>query len=588
MAQTKLTQPEAESKIMQIFSNRVKILTFCLAVLPAFLLGILIINFSVNVPVYDQWGTPDILIKFSQGNLQFKDLIAQQNESRLLFPKLTFLALAYLTNWNVKYEMLVTFTLACLVSYNIYYLSKATLASSQIKLLILAFISNLLIFSSMQWENWLWGIQLVVFIPIACITTCLAAIYSHLSNPTKLVICACLCTISTFSYANGILTWIIVFPVLVCYKVSSWRDLNKKKWLIFAGIAGLTANAILYFYDYQKPGYHPSFSEAIVHPIKAISYFLAFLGSPLGFGDLIASQIVGAIIIVVSLFVVFHSFKLRQNSNLINSLLPWLMIGAYTIISALITTAGRVGFGVEQSLSSRYTTFSIYLIVGLIYLLAIILDYFHSRDGINSSKLVTYRRITVFLATALVILHFLSFAHGIRMMTKAHRDRLQGKACLIFMNVAKDEDCLTKRIFPSMEFLEAKVNPLNSLGFIKPSLVASKIIEDSTNDNEIKSNPDRGNFEEIRKNDDGQYTAYGTATQQTSKKPAEAVILAYTDSGGNSVAFAISKVKPNSSWKKSLSPEMIPLNSTTITAWAFDTTTGKLSKLDGTHPVQKP
>ncbi|MGB7441966.1 MAG: hypothetical protein WA919_12915 [Coleofasciculaceae cyanobacterium] len=440
----------------------------------------------------------------------------------------------------------------------------------------------------MQSENWLWGIQLIVFIPIACITTCLAVTYSRLSNLSKLLVCLCLCTISTFSYANGILAWVIVFPALAFYKASSLRDLINKKWLILAGIVGLTINAVVYFYDYKKPEYHPSFSEALVHPFKAISYFLAFLGSPLGFGDLIASHIAGAIIIIVCLFVCFYSFKFRRSFNLRNCLLPWLVIGAYTIASALITTAGRVGFGVEQSLSSRYTTFSIYLLVSLIYLVSIILDYLSSKDDINSSKLIVYRRVTVFLATALVILHFLSFAHGVRMMTKAHRDRLQGKACLLFMNVAQDEGCLTKRIFPSIEFLEVKVNPLNSLGFIKPGLVSSNLIEDSINNSEINSDPNRGNFEEIRKNDDGQYTAYGTATQQTSKKPADAVILAYTDSSDNSIAFAISKVKSNSSWKKSFSPEMITLNSTTITAWAFDTTTGKLFKLNGTHLLQKP
>ena len=102
---------------------------------------------------------------------------------------LIFIGLAYLTNWDVRYEMLVIFLLTCIISLNVYCLSRLTLRSNFITVLFLLAISNLLIFSPAQYENWLWGIQVVVYIPIACLTGYLVIAKKKLSLRTKLIIC---------------------------------------------------------------------------------------------------------------------------------------------------------------------------------------------------------------------------------------------------------------------------------------------------------------------------------------------------------------------------------------------------------------
>jgi hypothetical protein len=81
---------------------------------------------------------------------------------------------------------------------------------------------------------------------------------------------------------------------------------------------------------------------------------------------LFSSQIIGLIILIVFSFC-FYLWASKLNNQLRELCLPWLLIGSYTLISGVITTVGRVGFGIEQSLSSRYITFSVYLIVALIY-----------------------------------------------------------------------------------------------------------------------------------------------------------------------------------------------------------------------------
>ena len=173
------------------------------------------------MPIQDQWQISTIFEKFNQRTLSFNDLIAQHNESRKFFPRLIFLTLAFITKWNIRYEMLVTFLLACIVSINIYLLNRLTIGGSRIKGLTIALISNIFIFSAVQYENWLWGIQIVVFTPIVCITICILIAYSRLNNIAQILICMVLSTISTFSYANGLLAWVIVLPVLALVKLKS-------------------------------------------------------------------------------------------------------------------------------------------------------------------------------------------------------------------------------------------------------------------------------------------------------------------------------------------------------------------------------
>lgn len=580
---------------MQTLSKPVflKPLYFGLITIPAIILGLLVLKYGVNVPYMDQWYTPvHVLVKVSQGNLSFSDLIEQHNESRIFFPRLLFIGLAYLTDWNVRYEMLVTFMLACIVSYNICYLSRVTVGSNLKKWLILAFISNLLIFSPMQWENWLWGIQLIVFVPIACITTCMVIAYSRLSNLTKLIGCILLSTLSTFSYANGILCWIIVFPVLYLSLTSFPDKLNKQKWFVLVWIAAFALNAILYFYNYKKPASHPSFLEPVAHPLKSLSYFLSFVGAPLGFGNLLAGQILGALLLLLFCFACLYLLKYWQNLSLVLRLNIWLMIGAYTIISGLITTIGRVGFGIEQSLSSRYTTFSVYLTISVIYSVAIILEYLQQEYQI---ELFILRFLAALGVIVLLGLHLLSFAHGIHLMAESNRNRLYGKSCLLFINIVKEKECLRQKIYPNLEYLEQKANQINKMDFLEPNLLTHTTIEyiDSENNN--------GWFEKIDKGSmSTEYIASGWITVAENQKQADAVILTYENQDGKHIVFAVAKVGSRSSdvfhglnedvsrkvqWHKLFSIDNVPVSSgKKITAWAFDVNTSNAFKLQG-NPI---
>ena len=120
-----------------------------------------ILRYGVDVPYWDQWEYVGFFDHLSKGTLTLKELFSQHNEYRQLFPNIIFVCLGRLTNWNVRYEMIVIFGMAVIVSFNIFRLSELTIKGSKWKKYLLLILANLLIFSPAQFENWLFGVQIV-------------------------------------------------------------------------------------------------------------------------------------------------------------------------------------------------------------------------------------------------------------------------------------------------------------------------------------------------------------------------------------------------------------------------------------------
>ncbi len=582
-------QLQTQNKIFQNF------LIF-LCILPAILTGSLIVKYGVNVLFLDQLGVANYIYQFfTFFHITPQNWIAQHNESRLLFPRMIFIGLASLTRWDVRYEMFTMFFMACLISINIYRLNKLTVGGNLTRLLIIVLISNILIFSPVQYENWLWGIQLIVFIPILCITSCILISYSSMTAREKFFVCILLSTISTFSYANGLLCWIVVSPVLALNTLS---DLKSKKWLGLAWILAFIFNITVYFYNYQKPTHHPGFSYAVTHPIQSINYFLSFLGSPLAFGKFNTAKLVGLALITIFTCICIYLFKFRRERTLWYKMIGWLMIASYTISSAFITTGGRVGFGISQSLSPRYTTFSLYLTIALIPLVVITTD-----DFIKKGFLINYKRwfktIIFLLCAYLIFLQIISSISAVKQMNVWRTERLQGKSCLLLINIVQEKECLATKVNPNVDRVKFFANGLNYLKFINPALIKSSNIKEIEGIPQLM--PDRygyGWFDNLQKERENTFNAMGWSRLPYKEEPADAVILTYENRQGEDIIFALSDSRTErqdvanvtkkqaysmSGWQKVFSADSLPKSNLKISAWAFDAERGKAYKLNGLH-----
>ncbi len=181
--------------------------------IPALLLFVQIVQNWVNIPYWDEWELiARLRLALAAGNLGPLDLFAQHNDSRFALPQLLLLPLARLTHWDVRAEMLVIFATVCAISVLLWFLFGEIKNLPRWARVACLLVCNCLLFSPIQYETWLWGINFSLVLP-PLISSDLAANKSlGRSLPAKVGWNILLCVASTFSNANGMGNWLLAFP----------------------------------------------------------------------------------------------------------------------------------------------------------------------------------------------------------------------------------------------------------------------------------------------------------------------------------------------------------------------------------------
>ena len=567
----------------------------CLALLPACQVLLLIAAYGLDFPFEDEWMLAPLFVKYAHGTLTFSDLFAQQVEYRQFFPNLIIIGLGWFTHWNVKYEMVISFLLGCLISFNIYRLGEKTVGREGVGHLLAYVGANLMIFSPTQYENWLQGQQLIYFIPVACVTTCLLIAYSSLSPAFKFGFCMCLATISSFSAANGLLCWIVVLPALAWPEERS--DFKQIRLLVLVWIVGFALSAALYFYHFQMPPLS-STGGLLSKAAYAITYFLALLSSPL-MGDhrylVLPAAVLGLVLVTVYLWMVRLLVRTPRDSDLVHRMLCWVLLGAFSVFTALLITYGRLSLGLGFSLASRYKTFSLYLIVSLIYLLTIVWE---KKRRVLPTKWTNKKFLRAAIVSAFV-LYFMAALLAFRHIGMYRASLLQAKAGVLLLNTV-DYDYLKRTIEArclKLGSMKDTIAALDMMGFLRPSLVKKDLLLNARG-SETRAETN-GMFEQLTIQGDW-YTASGWAVLPDSGAPADAVLLVGQDVAGDPTVFLIADVSntgdiltrfrrasPTLSWEGAIPKKDLPPETINLSAWAFDANTARAYRLSGTHTVEQ-
>ena len=558
-------------------------------VLPAAYIGILILKYGVDLPQWDEWVGVTFLYKLNAGTLSLSDLFAQQNEYRQFFPNLIFVFVGRLTKFDVRYHMGISLLTACLISFNIYHLGKLTLehVGDRLRAYVAA---NLLIFSPVQNDNWLQGQQLVYFFPIACLSTCFViATASRRRFVTRCIACAVLSIISTFSSVNGILCWLLVLPVLWAWAPA---ERGSKRWLVIAWIAGFSLSAILYMYGYRKPSVHPTALYFFDHPAQIAVYFFNVMGRPLTYFPLMLAPVIGFGIVAIFIWTGVQLIRRLKSPVDARRRIVWLMMGAYSLLTALLITFGRSGFGVSQSLSGRYTTFTIYLPLALVYLLTI-----EVRRGARGPDSRWNRVVPRLPIAAMILIQLPIYLFAVRSANEAHASQLQVKSCILLTNVI-DDRCLTEKGYPSPDVFRQLANHADSLGLLRPPLIKSRNARDLATVDSSLSNADKSSVD-VSQTGGHEYIASGQATFPGTGLPPDTVLLAYDDGKGDDIIFAVAfpaTDRPlrntllgkgvDAGWRGTFDTRKLPSGPLRLTAWGFDAQTAKAYRLTGEHTIQ--
>lgn len=501
----------------------------------------MIARFGVNVPVEDQIDIGAFLVRNHQRLIpSLADLFAQHNESRKIVPRLILFYLARLTGWNVKYEMAMQVVIAFGTVVAIGFIARRRLGERALPAVALC---AWLLLSPVQWWNWLFGIQIVVFIPMLMLAIALAVTGSGQLLTARTILGGLCCLIATYSYANGMLLWLLVAIALFA------RREDRTPSMIALWAAGTVASTGAYFIGYHHPDISPPMISPIAHPLQTAAFVLAFLGHSLAWNDTLAvSVIIGGI--GAALFAWLAVRGLRSG-------LPWILIGSYALIAAAAAAMGRLGFGMGAAIEPRYTTFAAGFWVALVMLSSME----KRRWGIAVAILACH------LAAAIAILP---------KVRESHRDRLIARAAVQFVRVLPDPSLFQRLVYRDPAHAIPILEALSKIGYLNPPLVASALIP--------SAGPTRGALEGVLRTGPHQFAMYGWALLPDGR-PADAVVIT-RDS--RIVALSERTIgrpdRPGPGWDLPVT-QRLAMPGAVYNAFAYDTSTRRAYPLQGSVRV---
>ncbi|MEZ2320320.1 MAG: hypothetical protein ACBR15_15105 [Microcoleus sp.] len=560
---------------------------FTLYFIPVLLLIGFVANFSVNVPIDDEWRLASFFAKIAGGNVTFNDVWTLHSNHRIVFPKIIMAMLAFLSRWNINYPLCLSIGLVILTFMAIYKLSAMQLQNGGDNFWHLANILTCIwLCSLVQHENWLWGFQLAWFLVNFCFV---AAVYclilpKKISATIQISLAALFCFVASFSMAQGLLSWLAAIPAVMALE----GNVAQKRKRLIVWMLLFIATGVIYSIDY-----HPSRKTnifALLHqPLVVIDYFLSLLGSPIVRLSGI-SALVGLIILASFLFLgCYFAKNMREHRDAV----PWLSLGLFSVISALFITVGRAQFGAVQALeSSRYTTNSILLLVALVQLGQLFVR--GSIASLNRRYTLVYR----VLAWLLIGIIIVNSGQAVAQSQAALAYKQGGKDCLELINYLEPskffqyspESCL--RVLSKKTWLVREgALVLDKIGWRK-----------SAKNVEFVANPEKvyGYFDQQQIGDKSLTINKNTAMKATGwavlpeDLPQPNIILlsvgdkqsffanAYVNLDSGDIAQTLkSQVYRNARWAVELSGDNLPIAQTEIKAWVYNPVDNQFVKLRG-------
>ena len=307
------------------------------------------------LPWFDEWATVDLLRAWQAGDKSGWDvLFSQHNEHRILLPRLVFFADDLLfrgQGWlSLAGIFLVQLLHAAMFAAVLWRAGPRRPGRWAVAGLVLA-----LMFCLRQAENFssAFQLQFVAVFAGATLTMLLFGLaVAHarrgrsLAVPLGLSLAAAAGT--TFTMANG-----LVAPVLLVLLALLAR-LRPRVVLLCAAWAALLA--AVYLQGYEPVAHHSRPVESLTHPVDLLLYVATYLGDVLGSASTGPAATFGALGIAATLVATLRVATQRPARAASLTLLGiMLFVGA----GAAVTASGRLGFGVEQALASRYVTGSV-------------------------------------------------------------------------------------------------------------------------------------------------------------------------------------------------------------------------------------
>lgn len=382
------------------------------------------------LPFWDQWGyvsPADIRSQF----------LSQHNEHRILLSKLIMLVDEIAFGGANKFNLFVIYlTQAAHAALLITLARRAGLDGYCSTLASTVTIGAL--FTLHQYENFTWGFQTPFVIVFAAATAAFASVAycAERRRPLFALFAILACAIATSEMANGVLAG------LTCVALTIALRIGRRIVALLAVSAALTL--VIYLAFYTPVPHHTSVLDSLTNPLPAVAYLLAYLGGPLATS--VAAALPGTIRLQVQVttIAVFSGAVLccanlaalccivARRAEVRPAVFALFAINVFVLGSAAVTALGRLGFGLEQALASRYSIAGL-LMTAVTFILGLALAA-PLRPGRAATRLA--------VAGSLVLLGLLLIVQPVFMGAAEGRRNGRNEATTALLAEVKDENAL--------------------------------------------------------------------------------------------------------------------------------------------------
>ncbi|HKT69354.1 MAG TPA: hypothetical protein VJP83_07955 [Terriglobales bacterium] len=320
----------------------------------------LMVHSYTCLPFWDLWSVSIFLAGPRRSVLEW--LWAQHNEHRILLSKILLLL-----DYRLFHAMDV-FPLCCIFLAQLMLLSVLLYAFATIGKLrggawrAAAGISAVCLFSTAQWENFVSGFQVAfllvgLFFTLAMLAVLRSGAHDAVARGTqwkRSALAVLAGAAATYSLANGIIVW----PIMILMAV---LNRCRRNIIVCEAISGLLVGGS-YLYGY-KTGAAQNGPFYWMRHVKLITvYVVNYLGAPMNFGHLRLALVFGGVAFAAALLMLWR-ILFRSDRQPFLLLLASLLL--FVLGSAVMTSLGRLRFGTDQALSSRYSTVALLLWLSL-------------------------------------------------------------------------------------------------------------------------------------------------------------------------------------------------------------------------------
>ncbi|MEL7060527.1 MAG: hypothetical protein AAGN46_10920 [Acidobacteriota bacterium] len=342
-----------------------------LAALPPILIIGLVARYGVDLPHWDQFEMVPLFQALADGRLGWHQLWAPHNEHRLLLPKAIMLGMGHLTRWNLWWELALNIILAlgALGIFGQLLLRDLRMDDAQQPAGWRAWaalpIASMLIFSPLQWENWIWGWQIQIFLA-ALLTFATVAILARDDGGSwrRLGAAASTTLAAGCSFGSSLFLWPAALPLVVAgpRDVSNGRRLARGViWCVVAVVFGM-----VYLQDIARDS--PPIEDPVAATKLVVSYVAIYLGKAIigfyGWQSLHGGVGLAACTAILAFLRLDQAWRSAHRNAWLRAALPYATFLAFATLVALATASGRAHLGLEQALSSRYNTLANFFWLG--------------------------------------------------------------------------------------------------------------------------------------------------------------------------------------------------------------------------------